>query len=176
MLGFVPFDTSGWPALVRFPLALVLLVALIGCVSSRSPEEVASERAEVLGTWEYQTEGINILQRGTLRITEENGDLIGRFRDSWRGKLDVEIALQGSHMEFTLDDYRVSGQLTNGEFTASIRRPLWDVSRSHPDPQPVGYFEARRLQREAAQNEFTDLGCHSLLRESSFTCSPVPHL
>jgi len=81
-LWFLPFELqSRWIA-----AALVLALGLSAC-SSRTAEEIADDRAQVLGTWRYETDGIGDLQRGTLQIHVHDGELVGRFRDRWRGQV-----------------------------------------------------------------------------------------
>lgn len=147
-------------------------MGMSGC-ASRTAEEIADERAQVLGTWEYNADGIHALQRGTLTITVRDGKLVGQIRDRWRGKINADVNLQGRHMELSLQDIRITGQIERGRFTGSVRQPTWDVSRSRVRRQSDGYFVARRVRSESVMGEATDYGCASLLRESSFRCSPL---
>lgn len=164
-------------SLVRFvgrpTLVLLLCVAVGGC-APRTAEEVAADRARVLGTWEYRTNGIGALQRGTLQIMVQDAKLVGRFQDSWRGQVQAKISLHGTRMELNLDLVRIQGRLEHGRFTGSVHRPLWDVSRSSVRGRGSdGQFVARKVQDPETVNDGSDLGCASLLHESSYTCKAL---
>lgn len=164
-----------WP-LSRFSLPLLLSglllgLGLTGCVSSRTAEQVARNRAAVLGTWEYRTDNISALHHGTFQVTVQDGRLKGQFRDSWRGTLDAQINVHGSRMELMLDRVRITGRLEQNRFKAAVRRDLWDVSMSG-NRRSTGYFVARRVRRESTMDEINEFGCASLLREVSYSCSP----
>jgi len=168
--------TFGRRRLVPLTLVFVLCVSGTGCASSRSAEEIAKDRAAILGIWEYYTEGVSVLQRGTFRVRAQGGDLMAHFQDSWRGQFEVDLDLRGSRMEFEIDRLRISGQVLQGEFSGSIRRPLWDVSRESPHRQSIGYFEARRVRSSSGNRTQINYGCPSLLREASYICSPLTEL
>lgn len=163
------------PRSLYLPVFLCLLFAIApliaGCATSRSPAEIASDRQDVLGTWEYQTNGTTALQRGTLRITVDEGNLVGVFEDSWRGELNADVSLYGSHMELSLDRVRISGRFQNGRFEASIQQEYSAVSL-RSNRRRAGYFIARRIRSASTMSNLTDVGCTSLLRESSYMCSP----
>jgi hypothetical protein len=162
-----------WSAASLLLIAGLLLSAL-GC-SSRSAEEIVSDRARVLGTWEYRTDGIGSLQHGTLRITMQEGRLVGRLQDSWRGQVEARVLLRGPRMELDLRRIRIRGRLDVNEFRGTVRRPFWDASRTNARRQQTGSFVARRVRRGSLVDDLTELGCASLLRESSYRCSPLPH-
>lgn len=156
-------------------LRRVLLIILVtsvcaGCTSSRSVEEIASDRASVLGTWEYQTENIQRLHRGTLHIEVQNGRLKGRLQDRWRGRVEADIHLHGSTMELELDRIRISGRLRNDRFIASVRSSLGNVTTTRR--AGTGVFLAKRVRRSTDAGNADDLGCPSLLYEGSYACSP----
>lgn len=167
-LWFLPFELqSRWIA-----AALVLALALTAC-SSRTAEEIADDRAQVLGTWEYQTDGIRSLQRGTLQITERDGKLVGQIQDSWRGRIEARVDVRGPYMALDFDRLRITGQLERGRFAGSVRNELWDVSHSRTHGGSDGYFVARRVHSKSTMDEVTDFGCASLLHESSYACSAL---
>lgn len=150
----------------------LFLVGVAGCTSPRTVQEVARDRADVLGTWEYRTENISALQHGTLQIMVQDGRLTGRFQDSWRGSLNARVNVHGSQMELTLDRIRISGRLEQRRFTASVRREFWDASTAG-SRRSRGYFVARRVRSSSMFEDTRPLGCPSLLREVSYTCSPL---
>jgi len=154
------------------PLLLVG-VGLWGCTSSRTPTEIADDRAAVLGTWRYRADGFRLLDRGTLQIRVRDGHLIGEFRDRWRGTIRARVMLDGAHMAFTLDRTRISGRIRGGRFEGAIRRSFWDASERGNDRSAPGYFVAQRIRSAEAGNAPPDYGCASFLRESSYTCSPL---
>jgi hypothetical protein len=157
----------------RKAVLLVLVIVLLGC-HPRSAEEIAADRARVLGTWEYHTRGISALQSGTLRIRVQDGELVGRLRDRWRGTVRAQVALQGTRMELDLDRVRITGRLEQNRFRGTVQTPFWDASRAHAGRQASsGYFVARQVRSQSVVDDLTDLGCPSLLRESSYTCSPL---
>jgi hypothetical protein len=149
---------------------LLLGVGLSGCASSRTAEQVAQNRAAVLGTWEYRTDNISALQRGTFQVMVKDGRLKGRFRDSWRGDLEAQVNIHGSHMELALDRIRITGRLEQNRFTAAVEPEIWDVSISG-NRRSTGYFVARRVRSYSVFDDIGDFGCPSLLRESSYECS-----
>lgn len=153
-------------------LLVVILVAeaLAGCVSSRSVEELASDRAAVLGTWEYRTEGIRSLHRGTLYIAVQDGRLTGRLQDRWRGRVEAQVQLHGSTMELDLDRIRISGRLQDNRFVASVRSSMGAVTTNRRSAS--GLFIAERVHRSTASSENVDVGCSSLLYEGSYVCTP----
>lgn len=158
----------------RGVMIVVTLTAFFGC-SPRSADEIVAERERVVGTWEYKTDGIRSLQRGSLRITVQDGELVGRLQDSWRGTVHARIRLQGNRMSLDLDRLRIAGTLEDGYFRGSVRSSAWDMSRSTDRPsQSTGYFVARRVRSTSVLNNLRDLGCASLLRESSYRCSALP--
>lgn len=164
---FFSFDLqSRWIA-----AALVLAVGLSAC-TSRTAEEIAEDRARVLGSWEYQTDGIAALQRGTLQISAHKDTLVGRIQDTWRGTLEARVSLRGAHMELQLDRVRITGDLEGNRFTGSVQKPVWDTARGDPWRGSTGYFVARRVRSESATGARNNLGCPSLLREVSYACSP----
>lgn len=162
----------------RLPLcatALILCIiwGLIGaCTSSRTPEEVAADRATVLGLWKYRADGTDALQRGTLQIHVKDGQLKGRIQDRWRGTKEVDVFVENGHMDVTLNQVRISGRLYGGRFEGAIRNELWDASKSGSRRSGSGAFVAKRIRRASTADR--DLGCPSLLREQSYACSPLP--
>ncbi len=153
-------------------ISLVLFWGLAGCASSRTAEEIAADRAQVLGTWKYETNGISTLQQGTLQIQMTDGQLVGRFNDRWRGQIDAHISLHGSHMEMNLNRFRITGEIEDGRFTGSVYRPTWDVSRAQARSRSSGSFIARRVRSGSISDAPANFGCASLLREGSYACSP----
>lgn len=148
-----------------------LLILMVGCSTSRAPEEIAVEHAGVMGVWEYRTDGTGALQRGTLRITVEEGRLKGHFQDSWRGQVDAFIQVHGTNMELRLDRVRISGRLRENRFEGVVERNAWDITSQGPHRSSPGRFFARRVQT-ASTTPSEEFGCPSLLRESSYACSP----
>jgi hypothetical protein len=146
---------------------------VVGCTSSRSAEEVASDRANVLGVWKYRTDGVSMLQHGTLQIRVQDGRLTGRFNDQWRGTVEANVLLDGSHMEFNLNQVRISGRIQQDRFEGAIRRSFWDVSESGNERARPGYIVARRVRAQSVVTEMVDVGCPSLLHEASYRCSPL---
>ena len=154
-------------------LIIATLPVLLGC-SPRSAEEIVSERERVVGTWKYQTDGIPFLQRGSLNITVQDGKLEGHLQDSWRGSVQARIDVQGTRMVLDLDRGRISGQLERDHFRGTIRPQRWNVSRSADrHSQSAGYFVARRIRSTSILDNLKDLGCPSLLRESSYACTAL---
>jgi hypothetical protein len=153
-------------------LCLVLLgVGLGGCASSRTGAEL-NERMRALGTWEYWTTGIGTLQRGTLQIATRDGDLVARFRDQWRGPFEADVRLQGTRMVIVLDRVRITGQIMHGQFRGTARTPEWDLTRASARREAPGTFQARRVHSPQNDGERDRYGCPSLLRETSYACSP----
>ena len=142
-----------------------------GCAASQSAAERADERAEVVGTWQYRAENISGLHRGTFQVVVEDGRLNGHFEDRWRGTLDAQVILHGSHMELALGQVRIAGRIMDNRFEGSVRSESWDVTSSSVSRRP-GYFVARRVRSGAVFDDVRDIGCPSLLREVSYTCSP----
>lgn len=154
-------------------LVLLLLGPVLGgCTATRSAAELAEARSKVVGVWEYQTNGTTFLQDGTLRISIVDGRLVGRLRDSWRGKVTAQVSLYGSRMELDLNRVRITGQIRRGWFEAAIRPEFAEVAVSPNRRRPPGYFVAQRVRSSAASNVRDRYGCRSLLREGSFLCSP----
>lgn len=162
----------GWPLRL---LATVLAFGLFAGCAPQSADHLAAERSQVLGTWAYQTDGIQSLQRGTLRITMQDGNLTAQLRDTWRGSLRAHVDLHGSRMELKLRQVRITGRLEHDRFRGTVRTSFWDASQEQDQPQSSGIFVARRVQSQAVMNDLTELGCASLLRESSYACSPLQH-
>ena len=157
----------------RGPLVLFTLLIIFGC-SSRSAEEIVAERERVVGTWKYKTEGIGYLQRGSLHITVQDGQLVGQLQDSWRGSVQARIDLRGNRMVLNVNQLRIAGQLEHGHFRGTVRPDVWDVSQSADRrSRSTGYFIARRVRTTSVLSNLKDLGCPSLLRESSYACSAL---
>lgn len=157
-------------------LALLLCLILIGaglggCASSRTGAEL-DQRMRALGTWEYWTTGIGMLQRGTLQIATRDGDLVARFRDQWRGPFEVEVRLQCTRMVIVFDHLRITGKIMHGQFQGTARPPEWDVRRASARREAPGTFQARRVH-SVQDGERDRYGCPSLLRETSYACSPL---
>lgn len=156
----------------HFLLGVLLInVCLCGCASTRTAQEV-TERTRALGTWEYRTQGIDGLQRGTLQIVTRDGDVIGRFRDQWRGQFKAEIQLQGTRMVIKIDRLRITGEITDDQFTGTAQAPTWDVTHRSRRRQSPGRFAARRIRQQDGTGGDERFGCPSLLRETSYACSP----
>lgn len=167
-----PQDTFRSPESRSLLGVLLLSMCLCGCAPSRTAQEV-SERMRALGTWEYRAQGIDALQRGTVQIVTREGDVIGRFRDQWRGQFEAQIQLQGTRMVIVIDQLRITGQITDGQFTGTAQAPTWDVTRQSSRRRSPGRFAARRVQQQAGTNGDDRFGCPSLLRETSYACSPL---
>lgn len=150
----------------------VLGASLGGCASSRPGDEL-DERVQALGTWEYRTDGIGVLQSGTLQISSRDGDLVARFRDQWRGHFEAQIRVQGTRMVIALEQFRIEGRITDGRFTGVVRDSEWDVSRGSARREPAGTFRAHRIGSQQGAGERDRYGCASLLRETSYACSPL---
>ena len=154
-------------------IVVATLSVLLGC-SPRSAEEIVSDRERVVGTWKYKTDGIPFLQRGSLYIAVQDGELVGRLQDSWRGSVKARIDVRGNRMELDIDRGRIRGQLERGRFRGTVRPQQWDVSRSTDRrSQSTGYFLAWRIRSSSILDNLKDLGCPSLLRESSYACSAL---
>ena len=121
--------------------------------------------------WEYRTDGTHALERGTLHISVEDGRLVGRIKDRWRGKIEAPIRLHGSHMELNLDRVRITGRLQRGRYEAYVHREFFSVAEQSARRPSRGYFIAQRVRSQSALGNFPDAGCTSLLRESSYVCS-----
>jgi hypothetical protein len=150
---------------------LLISLSLGGCASTRTAQEV-TERTRALGTWEYRTQGIDGLQRGTLQIVTRDGDVIGRFRDQWRGQFEAEIQLQGTRMVIEIDRLRITGEIMDDQFTGTAQAPTWDVTHRSRRRQSPGRFAARRIRQQDGTGGDERFGCPSLLRETSYACSP----
>lgn len=147
---------------------------LVACTSSRSPEEIASDRAAVLGLWEYRASGTSVLQRGTLQIHVQDGRLKGHIQDQWRGPAEANVIVDNGHMDLTLNQVRISGRVHRGRFEAAVRDEFWDVSERGNRHSGSGSFVAERIRKGSTSDDETDFGCPSLLREQSYACSPLP--
>ncbi|MFB6246967.1 MAG: hypothetical protein ABEL97_00175 [Salinibacter sp.] len=154
-------------------VSLVLLgFTITACASSRTAQERADDRSKVVGVWEYRTNGTNVLQRGTLRISVEDGRLVGQIRDTWQGTVEARVSLHGSRMEIDLRRLRISGRVRRGRFKASIRREFETLTVRPRRQRRQGYFVAQRVRSTADTDNRTRYGCRSLLREHSYKCSP----
>lgn len=150
---------------------LLLSLCLGGCAPTRTAQEV-NERTRAIGTWTYRTQGIDGLQRGTMQIVARDGEVIGRFRDQWRGQFEAEIHLHGTRMVIDIDQLRIAGQIVDGQFTGRARAPTWDVTSRSRRRQSPGRFLARRIRQRDGTGGDDQFGCPSLLRETSYACSP----
>lgn len=159
------------PAGAAVVLALAISLCL-GC-TSRSAEEIAAQRTRVLGTWEYQTNGIRALERGTLYVSERDGELVARIQDRWRGQIEGDINLRAPRMELDLDHLRIRGRLEQGRFVGSVQTQTWSVSQSRGQRQRRGQFVARRVSSKSPTDAADRFGCSPLLWESSYACSPL---
>lgn len=162
------------------PLLLIFCTgAVIGCLSSQSARdqsarEEAADRAAVIGTWEYEVQGVAPLERGTFRITIKKGRLRGIIRDRRRGRIRARVEVNDSRLELSLDNLRISGHIENDEFTGSLRRHEWDITasssrnnvRSRFRP-PSAYLFARRVESAAAADTPSILECRPILREAN---------
>jgi hypothetical protein len=158
-------------------LGLLLCVILVGvgpcgCASSRTTDEF-DERMRALGTWEYWTSGIGTLQRGRVQIVTRDGELVARFRDQWRGPFEAEVRLRGTRMVIVFDHLRISGQIRHGQFRGTARPPEWDLTRASARREAPGTFRARRVRSKEGAGGRDLYGCPSLLRETSYACSPL---
>jgi len=158
---------------VSWGIVLILMSGVVGgCAGSRSAETTANAQSDVVGLWEYRTQGTSALQRGTLRISVVDGQLVGRLRDSWRGELRAQIAIQGSHLELDLDGLLISGRVRRGEFRASIRRAFDELSVQPRQRGPDALFVAQRIRSGSGSDTQDRYGCRPLMYEHSYRCSP----
>lgn len=163
--------TEGLPYTV---LVFVLAVtACTGCMGADSVSQRIQERESVLGTWRYQAEGLSRLREGTFHVRTQDDRLVVQFRDRWHGWRMGRMNVRGSRLEIRLDQLHISGRLRGNKFTGSVRGTSWDVSRAGPDTRS-GRFVARRVEGLMRGDGKKTLGCPSLLRESSYACSPFP--
>lgn len=161
------------PTRLGVMLLPVLVIGLcVGCATSRSPTEIAADREDVLGVWTYRVSGSDVLQRGRLHIRRRDGRLVGRFEDRWHGTVRTRIVVEDTHMEFRVRHVRISGRLRHNRFRGAIQRDVWDASTRGNRRSSPGTLVARRV-RSPAVSSSPELGCASLLRESSFACSAL---
>ncbi len=147
---------------------------LCACSSQRAPEETANDRATVLGVWKYRAHGTDALDRGTLQIHVRDGRLRGRIQDRWRGTEEADVLVENGYMDIRLNQVRISGRISGERFEATIRSEFWDLSESGNRRSGTGSFVARRIRKGSTDDDDTDFGCPSLLREQSYACSSLP--
>lgn len=158
------------------PATVILLLALCtglvsACASSHSAEDDAAARAAVLGTWEYEVEGIAPLDRGVFHITTQDGRRRGLVQDRRLGRLRARVDVNDSRLELTLDDLRISGYIEDNQFTGFLRRARWSVTERRWD-RPQSRFRsvslfARRVRGAPMADKPSVLECRSLLREAN---------
>lgn len=146
---------------------------LTACSSSRAPEDVARDRAAVLGLWKYHTNGIDELGHGTLQIHVQDGRLKARIQDRWRGTKEADVSVENGYMDVRLNQVRISGRIYGGRFEGVARDEFWDASERGNRQSGAGSFVAKRIRRASSTVDDTDYGCPSLLREQSYACSSL---
>jgi len=170
------------------PLLAVVLVAGIatttGCASTGS---TTTDRSDVLGVWEYRTNGTPYLDRGRFQIVlTKNGRLDGRLRDSRLGTVNLDdVRLQNGQMHLRIEVQRaysaqtstlqISGRVEDDRYTATFRRPMFDVTTSQNTSRTAsstsgGSILARRVRASSVHDMPVPLGCTGVLIEHNYHC------
>jgi len=169
------------------PLLAVVLVAGIaattGCASTGS---TTTDRSDVLGVWEYRTNGTPYLDRGRFQIVlTQNGRLDGRLRDSRLGTVNLDdVRLQNGQMHLRIEVQRaysaqtstlqISGRVEDDRYTATFRRPMFDVTTSQNTSRmrstSGGSILARRVRTSTVHDMPVPLGCTDVLVEHNYHC------
>lgn len=151
---------------------LIVLYCTLALAACRTSEPTAQEMetwTRILGTWEYRSQGIQRLDRGTIHIFVRDGRLVGRIQDAWSGDREATVRLYGSTMTLDMTYYRIKGSVRNGRFVATLDRSPWTVSRPTRQQRTTGTFVARRI-RSGGTGLPSRHGCEPLLREHSYIC------
>ncbi len=157
--------------LIRMVLVLFGGGLALGCASSESAADNAAAQAAVIGTWEYEVNGVAPLNRGVFRITRQGDRLRGVIRDQRIGRLRARVDVRSSRLELVLSDLRISGFIEDDQFTAYLRRQQWSVTTRSPNRRrsrrQSASLHARRVQSAAAVDGPSTLACRPLLREAN---------
>lgn len=151
---------------------LIVLCCTLTLGACRTSEPTAQEMetwTRVLGTWEYRSQGIQRLDRGTIHIFVHDGRLVGRIQDAWSGDREATVTLYGSTMTLNLTHYRIRGSVRNGRFIANLDQSKWAVSRPTRQQRAAGTFVAQRIQ-SGGTGLPSRHGCEPLLREHTYIC------
>jgi len=164
-------------------LAGAVAAGLLGCASS-APTTTA--RSDVLGVWEYRSSGTTYLDRGRFQIVlTKNGRLDGTLRDTRLGTVDLdEVRLRNGQMHLRIQVQsaysaetrvlQISGRVEDERYTATFRRPIWDVSTSQTYRRQTassgGSILARRIQGTTVSGMRLPLGCTAGLVEHDYLC------
>lgn len=169
--------TRQWHILRKILPSLIVfgvLTLVIGCASSEPTESETAARSAALGTWEYRVDGIAPLNRGEFTITEKDGQLRAQIRDDRRGRFVARVQLNGSRLQLSMNDLRISGRIEDGSFTGTLRRPIWDVSTSsrmrRSSRTRSASLVARRVASGSATGPETALDCPPILWETDDGC------
>lgn len=169
--------TLQWHVVRRIIPSLLVLGVLsiaIGCASSEPTQSETAARAAALGTWQYQVDGIAVLNRGEFTITEKEGRLRAQIRDDRRGRFFARVQLNGSRMQLSLKDLRISGRIEDDSFTGTLRRPVWDVTSSsrmrRSSRTRSASLVAHRVSSGMPSDPKTPLDCPSILWETDDGC------
>ena len=178
--------SSSLPRLLAPWVLAVALLLCSGCGSSSSTTS-STDRSDVLGVWEYQTNGSRLLSEGFFRIVFQQGRLQGQLRDTRLGRVPLrDVRIQNGRLNLRIE-YRsayssetgyleVNGHVRNDELTATYYLPMRDVStspniwRSSSASTPNGSLYARRVQGGTVDGFGDPLDCTSPLVESNYRC------
>jgi hypothetical protein len=168
--------------------AVVLLAAIAtataGCASTGP---TTTDRSDVIGVWEYRTNGTPYLDRGRFQIVlTRNGRLDGRLRDSRLGTVELDdVRLQNGHMHLRIEvqsaysaqtsTLQISGRVEDDRYTATFRRPIFDVTTSQNTSRTAsstsgGSILARRVRTSTVHDMPVPLGCTGILVEHNYHC------
>ncbi|WP_028566763.1 hypothetical protein [Salisaeta longa] len=156
----------------------VLGVCVLGAcsgLSNSASQPSAHEAHRVLGTWQYQANGTQVLSRGTFQIAMRKGQLRGILRDAKRGAIPLQVRVHNNRLSLDLEAYQVRGIVEGDAFTATLERPMWDVSVAPPTsrvPRAAprddrGALFARRVER--AGLAVPPLGCKDVAMQRCAT-------
>jgi hypothetical protein len=173
-------------------LSLLLTVVLVagiattitGCASTGS---TTTDRSDVLGVWEYRTNGTPYLGRGRFQIVlTKDGRLDGRLRDSRLGTVNLDdVRLRNGQMHLRIEVQRaysaqtstlqISGRVEDDRYTATFRRPMFDVTTSQHTRRTAsstsgGSILARRVRTSSVHDMPVPLGCTDVLVEHNYHC------
>lgn len=170
-------------------VCLLAAVTIAGCASSGPA--ASADPSDVLGVWEYRSNGSPYLDRGRFRIVRERGGrLDGVLRDSRLGTVDVEdVRLRNGQLHLRIEIQsaysaqtsvlQISGQVRNDRYTGTFRQPMWDVTtsqnlRRYRQSASGGSLLARRVQESGFQGPAVPLGCTDALVEHDYRCASIP--
>ena len=159
--------------LARWVVLFLGGVLALGCASSQSTQLPTASQAAVIGTWEYEVEGIAPLDEGTFYITRKNGRLQALVRDRRWGRLQAQVDLDDTRLELSVEDLEISGYIEDEQFSAFLRRDQWGINtrRRITSMRPRSRFQsvslyARRIRSATVADTPSILDCESLLRET----------